>query len=975
MRQALFLSLVPFLITSFLGVLAPQGAEAAVIHQGLSRQLESLEENDLVSIILIMRDQAPIAAINEELKRERATRSVRHERVVIALHEANSSQADLLATLAENQSRGEVAGFTSYWIANLVVAQVTKAYVYVLAERNDIAAIESNFTPALIAPVEEVSGAPGEPHRGIGITPGLRAINADSVWSELGITGAGRLIGGLDTGVDGEHPALADRWRGACGHPAGECWLNLIDNGHPDFPYDTGQHGTHTMGTMTGLGEATGDTIGVAWGALWIACDAIGQVVNPDFDNDIITAFQWFADPDGDPSTTDDVPDVVQNSWGVCEQFPGYVDCDTRWWDVIDHCEAAGVVVCWSAGNEGSAPQTIRSPADRNTTPTNAFSVGAVDATNYTFPYPIAGFSSRGPSGCDGVTIKPEVTAPGVDVYSSVPGGIYQQNGWSGTSMAGPHVAGVVALMREANPDLAVDTIKQILMETAVDHGDPGEDNDYGWGVIDAYAAVTAVMSGFGTVTGTVTNASNGGTPVHGMAVEVLEALCSTYTGTTGGYAISLPAGLYTLTATHPSFTPETAYDVLVEEDQTTIVDFSVTDIGGPEITNTTQHPSTDNTTGPYSIETTVTDFSEIDGVWLCISLNGGDWSCPYAMTPLGDDRYQAEIPGQPYVTHIEYSILAADIAGNESHDPPGGPPEAYDFYVAPMATFLEDGMEMGAADWTHAAVTAGFSDQWHLSTQRNHTPGGDTSWKCGDAGPRTYNPLLDAALATPPFELGIESYLHYWQWIDAEEWPYSPGEAFDGGLVEISVDGGDWEQVFPDSGYTHCIRLSYPPGPFEPDTPVFSGQNDWHAVNVDLSAYAGTAQIRFRFGSNGGGNEGEGWYVDDVLVRGFYIDYAEIGEPSPTRVLLLHGADPNPFANRTSLRYQLPSRADVRLHIFDLGGRLVRTLSAGPQQPGIHKAIWDGRDDSARPLPSGVYLTRLQAGTQSARGKVMLMR
>ncbi len=69
-----------------------------------------------------------------------------------------------------------------------------------------------------------------------------------------------------------------------------------------------------------------------------------------------------------------------------------------------------------------------------------------------------------------------------MDVYSSVPGGGYDGS-YSGTSMAGPHVAGVVALMRQANPNLDVDTIKQILMDTARDEGTAGEDNTYGWGI------------------------------------------------------------------------------------------------------------------------------------------------------------------------------------------------------------------------------------------------------------------------------------------------------------------------------------------------------------------------------------------------------------------------------------------------------------------------------------------------------------
>ena len=138
-------------------------------------------------------------------------------------------------------------------------------------------------------------------------------------------------------------------------------------------------------------------------------------------------------------------------------------------------------------------------------------------ATEHSPPYTIAGFSSRGPAGpnCgpEENRIKPEVSAPGVNIYSSVPGGGYGY--LDGTSMAAPHVAGVVALMRSANPDVDVITIKQVLMATATDLGDAGEDNDYGHGFIDAYAAVQPVMGGFGNVEGTVTDADTGD-PVAG---------------------------------------------------------------------------------------------------------------------------------------------------------------------------------------------------------------------------------------------------------------------------------------------------------------------------------------------------------------------------------------------------------------------------------------------------------------------------
>jgi hypothetical protein len=172
----------------------------------------------------------------------------------------------------------------------------------------------------------------------------------------------------------------------------------------------------------------------------------------------------------------------------------GYPPCDQTFWSFIDADEAAGIVVLFSAGNEGaSGAETLRRPADRATTVYNCLAVAAVDANNSAWP--IADFSSRGPSHCtpDGAAaIKPDIAAPGVNVRSSLPGGSYGT--LSGTSMASPHVNGVVALMRQACPELTVEQVKQILYDTAYDLGPAGEDNSYGWGMIDAYAAVTMAL-------------------------------------------------------------------------------------------------------------------------------------------------------------------------------------------------------------------------------------------------------------------------------------------------------------------------------------------------------------------------------------------------------------------------------------------------------------------------------------------------
>ncbi len=468
--------------------LAAAPAAAGELNPAFREQLALARADTLLSVIVTLGEQAPVAALSARLTAAGASRAQRHSEVLHSLHETARGQGPLLAWLDGQREAGAVAGYTAHWIANLVVVAATPAAVAELAARADVAAVEANFSAL---PLEAEIGQAPPPWPSVGLTPGIVAIGADRVWRELGITGAGALVAVIDTGVDGGHPALAARWRGLVA-PAADCWLDLLGVS-PTFPVDPQSHGTHVMGTLAGL--APGDSIGVAPGALWIATNAIGQGVGTPFNNDVIAAFAWLADPDGDPETVDDVPDVVMNAWGVNELL-GYADCDSRWWAVIDHCEAAGVVALFAAGGDGPAAGSIRSPADRAATALSSFAVGAVDASDpAAWPYPLASFSSRGPSGCDvppALAIKPELVAPGVNVVSAVAGGGYAN--YSGSAMAGPHVAGVVALMRSANPDLEVDDIKQILLETARDEGPAGDDNGYGRGCVDAFAAVSMAL-------------------------------------------------------------------------------------------------------------------------------------------------------------------------------------------------------------------------------------------------------------------------------------------------------------------------------------------------------------------------------------------------------------------------------------------------------------------------------------------------
>ncbi|MCK4304384.1 MAG: T9SS type A sorting domain-containing protein, partial [Candidatus Eisenbacteria sp.] len=286
----------------------------------------------------------------------------------------------------------------------------------------------------------------------------------------------------------------------------------------------------------------------------------------------------------------------------------------------------------------------------------------------------------------------------------------------------------------------------------------------------------------------------------------------------------------------------------------------------------------------------------------------------------------------------------------------------------------LRDDMESGEGGWTHTVVTAGFTDQWHLSEQRNHTPEGAWSWKFGSTGSGDYANLSDGALITEPIAIAEITVLAFWHWIDAEKSAAYPGLCYDGGLVEMSIDEGDWEQITPEGGYPYLIREGGTPGPFPVDTPVFSGQQDWTLETFTLDTSGGTAQFRFRFGSDGADTR-EGWYIDDVEVLS-WLQTSDVGAPETALLRASFIANrPNPFAPDTQIRFDLPDLMKVRLSVYDTQGRLIRTLADGNLPAGTHTVAWDGRNSRGCMVGAGVYLYRLETGTDQLARKMTLLR
>ena len=477
---------------SFGGVLLCAAVAAAgVVDEDLQALLAQKGASDVVSTIVCLSDAVNIAALDQSIESVHMSLQQRHEIVIRTLQEkANRTQAPLIAELKALKAAGQVTTFEAYWITNAIRVDATPAAIRQLAARPDVRDVAVNYP---IEPIKPVHGEPAGPGGLDTPEPGLVAINVPQVWA-MGIDGTGVLVSTLDTGVNAQHPALHGRWAGYdpnyAGHPG---WAWKVASGvpaDPNTPSDGNGHGTHTMGTV--CGGAPGDQVGVAPGAHWIASNCINQGVSQTLINDVLAAWQWIADPDGNPSTVWDVPSTNSNSWGIGPLF-GEPHCyDPGFWAAIDACEAAGVVVLFSAGNEGPGANTLRVPADRATDDYRNVAVAAVDAN--TSGWPIASFSSRGPTNCTpngSPATKPNISAPGVHVRSSYGSGYEYLDG---TSMASPHINGTVALMRQACPNISVQDIKQIIYQTAHHLGSPGENNDYGWGMVDAYAAVLGAL-------------------------------------------------------------------------------------------------------------------------------------------------------------------------------------------------------------------------------------------------------------------------------------------------------------------------------------------------------------------------------------------------------------------------------------------------------------------------------------------------
>jgi subtilisin family serine protease len=423
-------------------------------------------------LFVILKAQADLSGITGTGMAGRDARAAEVYRRLVAT--AAVSQADLRQQL----DRWHLA-YTPYYLVNGLEVDAGEGVRAWLAGRDDVDRV---LVTERLRPLP----APGGVTRGSTSVPPTAAdewnisqIGADRVRSELKVDGRQIVVGSSDSGVDGTHPALAGGFRGG-----DDSWWDPWNG--TTTPTDHGGHGTHTLGSAVG-----GLGIGVAPGAQWVGCVNLDRNLgNPAHYLDCLQFMLAPFPAGGDPFTAGRPargPQVLTNSWG-CPTIEG---CDAgALRSATAAFAAAGTFFVVAAGNSGPDCDTVDDPP---ATYPDVLSVGAVDRSGK-----VAGFSSRGPAP-DG-SAKPDLVAPGAGVWSALPGGTYGE--LDGTSMAAPHVAGVVALMWSAQPALVGDLerTRQLLRDTAAPTPVPGDGcggpaDVTGAGRVDAYAAVRAALA------------------------------------------------------------------------------------------------------------------------------------------------------------------------------------------------------------------------------------------------------------------------------------------------------------------------------------------------------------------------------------------------------------------------------------------------------------------------------------------------
>jgi len=981
--------------------LLSSSALAGELSPDLTAQISAAGNDELVKVWIKL-PQSPQDQQLRQRAAQAATLAEQHRDIISSLKTDHAaSQAGLRSALDSLAAAGKARAIKQHWITNVVEAELPASELNRLAARSDIETIFPAPEIKLIAPVDSGGTPPSMNPDAITYTNNLRRIRAD-VAQQAGYTGKGRIICSFDTGVDGAHPALQTRWRGYKGSSADSAasWYDpVFHSRYPiriNCPYPnclSPDHGTHVMGIMVGWDSVHSNVYGVAPDAKWISA-AVIDITGAS----ILDAFEWAADPDGDPNTISDMPDVINHSWGY-EKHQNYdVGCVDLFYDAIDNTEALGIVSIFASGNTGPGVGTVFNPGNRAKDSLDCFAVGNTDTLA---PPGLNLSSSRGPSQCNG-EIKPNVVAPGTTILSTLPNNTY--NYMSGTSMAAPHVSGLVALLRQKNPNATVTQIKKAILLSTNHYAWPIPNDSVGWGQIDCMAAINALPTNPSTVSLRLYDFVHGPITPGATVAGVLRVLNTGIGSASSVIAVMNPTNpaltIFDGACSFGSIAAGTVKSAGVDSIKVRVSDtVTVGSVLAVPLTITATGGYSTNTTlyflvQPRSVESVATH--NTGRIQFSLSNFGVMGMASGSFVPLGYAGFRFDGGSNNF---FEAGLMAANgpaavVSGvhgyiyaydNDFKVAPGGnmqflspgpitDQQTYSIFTdsssfAPIGLrFVQESFSDTAPDndfiiiryfltnlsgATLSDTRVGLFLDWDVGTYNADAGGFNLTdsilWMASNFGDEINPNLSDyrvARILDGPLSSGYTQLSVY---IDPPKGGIgiTPLEKYSF-LTDGLATATTW------SSGRRSLFQTLAAGPI----PLAAGQIDTVAFALAAGAdYPSASSAIYRAKT-----------LYDSVVHGPHSDVPD--EPSGLpRSFVLYQNFPNPFNPGTTISFDLPRAADYRLEIFDLLGRRVDDRS-GHASAGRVKLYWDGTKAA-----SGVYLYRVTAGPFSASRKMILLK
>ncbi len=608
--------------------------------------------------------------------------------------------------------------------------------------------------------------------------------------------------------------------------------------------------------------------------------------------------------------------------------------------DAIRTATAMGRIVCEAAGNgsQDLDDAVYMGLFDRNLRDSGAIMCGATSG------------SSLDPASFTNYGSRVDLHGWGYSVvscgYGTLQGDPLPEEEWytdsfSGTSSASPIVTGSVAALQgmvESAYGFSLDATlaREILVATGTPQNSPAIHIGPRPDLVAAWAHVEA--TGIGRVSGTVTDAVSG-LPLADVAIEVAETGAFGSTDASGHYTFVLAAGSYTL-ALADFFHAPLATGVALADGEDELLDLAMTPLPLVELSGRVK--------------------SEAAAPLAGVRVEAVDTPLAAALT---DGEGIFALQGAP--EGVDFPLLLGGLPGHGA-----GWLGGWDLGLLGSGTraFLAYTLVLPDADETFEATNGGFTISgdplWSWGTPVDGGPpaafSGSKCWGVGQAA--DYGDDVAGSLLSPAYDFAAADQLllsfHIWRGTEA---------GFDGVRVQVE-EAGTWYPLAPQTGYTDILLggLGNAPG--------WSGtSSDWEPVVFVLSEHLTAAtRFRFDFGSDGGVT-GDGFWLDDLsFFTGSIVTAAPDAAPAATVAL---GAWPNPFNPATTIAWSLPAAGALRLEVLDLAGRRLALLFDGPAAAGPGSLRWDGRDAAGRPLASGVYFVRLEAGTFTASEKLILIK